>query len=154
MASILNHLDIRIRDGDILTSRESGYWHFMFDLKLNMALNRAPSRLVFKRGLEFLDEIGPDRPCAERTAGGHLPMDEAESTRRIKELASLLKKGKWSYFVTLTCNDSETPGVRQITEAIQRVADGDKDLQFKLTESYLTFVLRAWERFVRFFSAS
>jgi len=56
LASLNDHHVVRLRDGDILTSRESVYWHYMFDVKLNAALNHAPSKLVFKRGLEVLDD--------------------------------------------------------------------------------------------------
>jgi hypothetical protein len=52
-ASLKEHHMIRMRDGDILTSRENPYWHYLFDLKLNTQLIRASSRMVFKRGLEF-----------------------------------------------------------------------------------------------------
>jgi len=54
------------------------------------------------------------------SSNGDLPMDETESTRRLKELTSLLKKGKWTYFRTITCNDNETPGVREITRGFVR----------------------------------
>jgi hypothetical protein len=35
VASSREHEYIRIRDGDLLTARESHYWHYLFDLKLN-----------------------------------------------------------------------------------------------------------------------
>lgn len=75
-------------------------------------------------------------------------MDESEATRRVKELASLLKKGSWHYFVTVTCNDAFTPGVRMITRAIRQIATCEKEVE-KLTMNYLTYILRAWERFVK-----
>jgi hypothetical protein len=151
IASITQHQYIRIRDGDILTSRESPYWHYMFDVKLNAKLNKVPSRIVFKRGLEAMEGNKSSLIIGEGTSDAHLPMDEAEATRRIKELASLLKKGKWTYFMTLTVNDAETPGVREITLAIRDLASGDAVKERELTENFLPFVLRAWERFVRFF---
>jgi hypothetical protein len=146
LASLKEHHYVRLHDGDILTSRESGYWHYLFDVKLNSELNRAPSKLVFKRGLEIFEST--DRSVSP--AESHLPMDEAESTRRVKELASLLKKGKWTYFVTVTVNDHETPGIRMITRAIHQVADGDSQMEKELTDNFLPFILRAWERFVHF----
>jgi hypothetical protein len=151
LASLQEHHDIRIRDGDMLTSKENAYWHYMFDVMLNSQLNHCSSKLVFKRGLEFLQEEKtanrmPSNPC---TMESKLPMDEAESTRRIKELASLLKKGKWTYFVTLNVNDAKTPGVREITRAIRKVAAGDGVQMQQLVDAYLPFTLRCWERFVR-----
>jgi len=77
-------------------------------MKLNSALNYAPSNIIFTRGLECLLERSRCIASGEHSAEQRLPMDEAEATRRIKELASLLKKGKWTYFMTLTDNDADS----------------------------------------------
>jgi hypothetical protein len=132
MASLSDHHNIRMLDGDILTSRENIYWHYFFDLKLNMFMNVVPSKLVFKRGLEILDDNAQSATREQR-----MPMSETEAIKRIKELASLLKKGKWHYFLTLTVNDAQTPGVRKITEAIKAYADGDEEIEMELTDSFL-----------------
>ena len=160
IASVDEHLWVRMRDGCLLTSRQNNYWHYLFDVKLNTCLNHAPSRLIFKRGLEFLLESGDLSkkrvPVAERTSQeASLPMDESEATRRIKELACLLKKGPWHYFLTITCNDTFTPGVRVITRAIKEYAesledDDERELRDIFT-AYLPITLRAWARFVSFF---
>ena len=71
-------------------------------------------------------------------------MSDDEATRLIQELCSLLK-GNLNYFLTITLNESETPGVRVITKAIRREADGDEELRARHTDSFLPFVLRAWE---------
>ena len=78
-------------------------------------------------------------------------MDESEATRRVKELASLLKKGSWTYFITLTINDTETPGVGKITKAMKKFAERDSlnpISLYELTDAYLPIVLRIWERFI------
>jgi len=134
-APLIDHHYVRLRDGDISTCRESCYWHYMFDVKLNTSLNRCPSKIVFKRGLEVLDDRQKD-PQHLSFNDSQLPMDEAQATRRIKELASVIKKGKWTYFLTITVNDNETPGVREITQAIREVADGDENLQMELTKKF------------------
>jgi hypothetical protein len=150
LASLAEHHAIRIRDGNILTSRENGYWHYMFDVMLNSRLNRCSSKLVFKRGVEFiLEESSKQSPGSFVNAESKMPMDEAEATRRVKELASLLKKDKWTYFVTLTVNDTETPGIREITRAINSFAGDDETIMSELIDAYLPFMLRSWERFVR-----
>jgi len=51
--------------------------------------------------------------------------------------------------VTITINESETPGVREITRTIRRLAAGDEEKERELTDAYLPFMLRTWERFVR-----
>jgi hypothetical protein len=150
LASLSEHHAIRIRDGDVLTSKENGYWHYLFDIMLNGQLNRSSSKMVFKRGVEFLLEQDQHNNHRSQCSGeSKLPMDEAEATRRVKELACLLKKGKWTYFITLTVNESETPGIREITRAIHDFADGDDDKVSDLVDAYLPFLLRSWERFVR-----
>ena len=151
IASIDEHIRIRLCDGDILTSRESPYWHYIFDLKVNAALNVATSNLVFQRGFEFLSEKSTYQVVGAPTPGAQLPMSDDDATRRIQELCCLLKKGSWDYFLTMTVNDTETPGVREITKAISWMADGDDDERQRLTDCFLPFILRAWERFVSVF---
>jgi hypothetical protein len=55
ISSLEDH-SVRMRDGDILTSKQNPYWHYIFDLKLNKAMNSVPSKLIFRRGHEFLQE--------------------------------------------------------------------------------------------------
>jgi predicted GIY-YIG superfamily endonuclease len=150
IATLDQHLYVRMRDGDILTSRENGYWHFVFDLRLNKALNRVPSNVVLKHGLELLYGNDVRDNFGTMTTESRFPMDEGEATKQVRELVSLLKKDKWTYFLTLTVNDMETPGVREITRAIKRAAGGDDKIERDLIDSYLPLTLRAWERFVKF----
>jgi hypothetical protein len=81
-----------MKDGDILASKQHCYWHYLFDVKLNTKLKYNSSVLVFKRGIEFLLEKDSLKSgeCIKQLS--KLPMDEFESVRRVKELASLLKK--------------------------------------------------------------
>ena len=153
IAPLNQHHAIRMRDGDILTSKENVYWHYLFDITLNQQLNRCSSKLVLKRGLEFLLENEYTSLTDSEWHGQQsvLPMNESDSTRRIKELASLLKKDPWTYFLTLTVNETHTPGVKQITQAITDFAGSDENKLYDLTQAYLPFILRIWERFVRFF---
>jgi len=151
LAPAAEHYLIRMKDGDLLTSKEYIYWHYLFDVKLNSKLKHDSSVLVFKRGFEFLLEKDSLKSGECIKHFNKLPMDEFESVRCIKELACLLKKGNWSYFMTLTCNDMHTPGVAEITQAIRNFSNGDDVKLAELTDSYLPFILRAWERFVRLF---
>lgn len=54
ISSLREHCLIRMRDGDLLTSKENGYWHYLFDLLLNADLNYCPSALIMSRGVEIL----------------------------------------------------------------------------------------------------
>ena len=95
IASLQEHNSIRMKDGDLLTSKQNTYWHFLFYLILNQQLLRGSSSLVLKRGLEFLleDDCGMKFGSQWRGHESHLPMNEYEAIRRVKELASLFKKG-------------------------------------------------------------
>ena len=150
LASLAEHLHVRLRDGDVLTAKENCYWHYVFDILLNNALCGTSAQLVFRRGLEFLAENNEQafngQPAYHQP---RMPMDETEAVRRVKELASLLKKGKWHYFLTITVNDYETPGIREITKAIHKYAGDDAEKLQSLTNAFLPVLLRAWERFVR-----
>jgi len=44
VASLKEHHAIRMRDGDILTSKQNSYWHYVFDLALNQQLIRYSSK--------------------------------------------------------------------------------------------------------------
>ena len=91
--SLNEHHAIRMKDADLLTSKQNSYWHYVFDLSLNQQLTKSSSKMIFKRGLEHLSESS-NRGSTGRSIESKLPMDGAESIRRIKELASMLKKGK------------------------------------------------------------
>jgi hypothetical protein len=68
-----------------------------------------------------------------------LPMDNVESTRRVKELAALLKKVPWTYFFTITVYETETPGIREITRAISDIAEDDEQRRGDMVDAYLPF---------------
>lgn len=82
-------------------------------------------------------------PSQQGSREPRMPMDEAEAVSRVKELASLLKKGKWTYFLTITVNDTETPGIRVITKAIYDCVKDDEELLENLLTAFLPFQLRA-----------
>jgi hypothetical protein len=73
-------------------------------------LNRVPATLVFKRGFEFLLEPRSMLATGQKTMDTNMPMDESASAKRVKELASMLKSGSWTFFTTITCCDLYTPG--------------------------------------------
>lgn len=56
-APIDEHNYVRIGDGDSLTSKENGYWHYMFDMIVKSRLNCNLSMLVLNPGVEFLQRI-------------------------------------------------------------------------------------------------
>ncbi|CAG0901954.1 unnamed protein product [Cyprideis torosa] len=96
-ASLLAHNRVRLYDGDLQTSRSFGYLHFMFDIVANDRLNHQSSELVFRRGFEHLAEKGGIGASPMQTV---LEYDEFDSSRKIKELAAMMKKAPWHTFYT------------------------------------------------------
>ena len=47
IASLNEHHAIRMKDGDLLCSKQNCYWHYVFDLSLNQQLTTSSSKLVF-----------------------------------------------------------------------------------------------------------
>ena len=55
-----------------------------------------------------------------------------------------IEKSKWTYFITLTVNDTETPGVLKFTKAIAEYSESDHIAIEDLTDAYLSLILRIW----------
>ncbi|CAG0902447.1 unnamed protein product [Cyprideis torosa] len=111
------HLLVRVKDGDLATSRNWNYLHFAFNCLLNQQLQYNSSRNVVRRGLEFLNVRSQGRVGAEVGFG----FDENDSKNRIYELANLQRQKSWKKFLTVTCNDRRTPGVRKLYDAVVSV---------------------------------
>jgi hypothetical protein len=96
-ASLMAHNRVRLFDGDLPTSHSFDYLHFMFDIQVNESLNHNSSELVFRRGFEHLAEKGGIGASPMQTV---LEYDEFDSSRKIKELAAMMKKAPWHTFYT------------------------------------------------------
>lgn len=88
-ASPNEHINVRLRDGDLATSHDLNYLHGAFDIKLNNKMNHQSATLVFRRGLEFLAE---DKSLFSNAIETPMEFEELDSTRKVKELAALIKK--------------------------------------------------------------
>jgi predicted GIY-YIG superfamily endonuclease len=146
-ASPLEHTRIRLRDGDIATSHELNYLHWAFDTKLNNKMNHKSASLIFRRGLEHLAEEGSMGTNAIETP---MQFEELDSTRKVKELAAMLKKHAWKYFLTFTSNQRHTMGLAPLVEAMLKVSDKDYESVYDFNTILLN---RAWERVIRYFIA-
>ena len=108
IASIDDHLFIRLRDGSLHTSHSIDHIHFAFDIALNNKLSHESSELLLKRGFEHLTDKGINGVQMEETG---VEYDEHDSSRKIKELAALMKHKPWDFFYTYTASDSTSPGL-------------------------------------------
>ena len=148
LATVKDHMTARLKDGSLLTSHDPNYLQFAFNLMLNSALNRNSAVVACHRGLEGLTREGASlRPESQEEI---LKFDEMDARREVNKLVSLLRtEGAWHYFLTLTCNDSETLGVWPIRKAIERHASsGGSESVDCLLQNYSVILTRAWERTV------
>jgi hypothetical protein len=146
-ASLTDHMYVRLMDASLLTSRESGYLQFIFDVLLNSVLNTNSATVACRKGLEHLTRNHSTQSIDTRES--IMQLDELDSRREVKRLAALLRsEGAWHYFITLTCNDSATMGVWPIRAAIDRRFDSlNRDA---MLQNYAVIMCRAWERTSRY----
>jgi hypothetical protein len=84
---------------------------FMFDALANAALNNQDSRLVMQRGYEA-SKIATGLAVKKWKDG--FVSDMIDSRRTIQELSAAEKVNSFTLFFSLTCNQKEQPGLRQI----------------------------------------
>ena len=150
LAPLKDHLMTRILDNSLLTSHDMSYLQFAFDIILNSDLNKNSAKIACHRGLEAVVRDG-ERIHAD-TQDGLLQFDDIDSRRQVNQLVATLRtEGAWTYFITLTCNDSATPGVAPLRAAIQQYADKHcTDGLHDLVQNYSVLLTRAWERTVHY----
>jgi predicted GIY-YIG superfamily endonuclease len=128
VASLRDHITVQTRDFVLHSSHSIPRLHFAFDVKLNSSMTGISSGVLCRRGLEIFDCIN-EKENEINTA-------DTLVCRRAKELSRLLADQEgFDYFLTLTCNVKETPGLKQITESLE---DYESDNFFKIKEDLLT----------------
>jgi hypothetical protein len=149
-ASLKDHLLTRILDNSLLTSHDMTYLQFAFDVFLNSDLNRNSATIACHRGLEAIVRDGEKLHADPNQS--LLQFDELDSRRQVNRLVATLRtEGAWTYFITLTCNDSGTPGVAPLRKAIEDHANRNCPEQLnKLLQNYCVMLTRAWERTVHY----
>ena len=100
-------------------------WHtYAYTTLLRHLTGQSLSSVYLRRGLDFCEAVATDSDLHRRTFGDSvlpgIQIDESESYRLVGELQATLKeKGRPTYFVTLTCNPRNFPGVREVTSHIE-----------------------------------
>ena len=148
IASLKQHMFVRLMDGSLLTSRNTGYLQFIFDVNLNSVLNGNSAAIACQKGLEHLTHEHNTLPMGAKE--NIMPFDQIDARREVKRLSAVLRaEGPWDYFVTLTCNDSGTMGVWPIRAAILQIyAPAEHDA---MLQNYAVIMCRSWERTGRYF---
>lgn len=155
VATLLDHLHVRIRDGSLLTASEPDYLCWVFDIIMNYIANYNSIELALRKGPEFLMRQTKGDGLNIGTKETGMMFDTIESKGPVNELAALVKdQGKWDYFITITCNDEYTPGVATLNKHVQKVATSFsiyKKERLRIVTAAMPAMLRAWHRFVRYF---
>lgn len=147
VANIFDHIRVRIGDPTHPTSKNENYLSFLFDIVLNATLNHFPIQQLQRKGLEGIQlnsrqhgmNINPDRDS-------FMQFSEEHDNRAIRQLSAMIRHtGPWTYFVTLTCNDMETPGVAGFMHLLKAFYMDDYEVAYN---TYLPAIIRLWHRTV------
>jgi hypothetical protein len=142
LGTFMEHIALRIRNPRLPHAQYQQYRAFLFSAKMNLQLCHHPLRMLMKRGPE---ELAPPKTTVgfNPDASSDFLSEDIGLKRRGRELAAMIRDhGMWSYFVTLTCNIAETPGVCNF---IKRM-DGfyGKDKRDRAYTSHLPMIIRLW----------
>ena len=84
-------------------------------------------------------------------------LDELVPNKLAAELAAMSRDQPCAFFTTITCNDSETPGVGPIRQAIEEYIqrfnrDPQKEKIHKIIlQNHLNIMTSSWQRTIRYF---
>lgn len=149
LASLHDHIAVRLRDNDLLSSHDDPYLHWLFDVFINESLNRNSSAVLVRKGLEHMRHR--DEGLRIENRENNLKFDEMDARRQVKRLSSLMREiDGFDIFFTATCNDTQTFGVKEIRDAIENYHWEDDNIDEAL-EAYCGIICRVWERTMRYF---
>jgi len=146
----------------------------MFDINLNESLNSNSSELLFKRGCEHLIEKGV---YGYEMSESRIEYDEFDFSRKVKELAALMKEKLWYLFYVLTASDRISPALCEVNSVFKTVCshnmkpeeindlksyesmfkwyeelEYDEEKYQNLHKQNLIFITRIWERTCYYFN--
>ena len=150
LASVQDHLLVRLLDDSLLTSHDQLYLHWAFDVLINHQLNHNSATVVVRKGLEHL-RLGHEGSVLQ-THEGLLPFDELDSRHQVQRLAAQMSDVEgFDFFFTATCNDSRTFGVRRVRQAVLELYGHEGAGMQRALLSYCGIMCRCWERTMRYF---
>jgi hypothetical protein len=142
LATFMEHIATRVRNPRLLTAMQQNYRAYLFSAKMNLQLTNNSMRMLMKRGPEELARKEKGVAVSLDTTADFLSEDIGLK-RRGRELAAMIRDyGKWKYFVTLTCNLAQTPGVSDFMKLmIAKFGEGERERAYT---SHLPVILRLW----------
>ena len=150
LASIQDHLLVRLQDDSLLTSHDQLYVQWAFDVLINNQLNHNSALVVVRKGLEHLRQAHDGTVLQMQE--GLLPFDELDSRRQVQRLAAQMSDvDGFDYFFTATCNDARTFGVRRVRAAIVASYGHEGPKMQRALQAYCAIMCRCWERTIRYF---
>jgi hypothetical protein len=148
--SLADHTAVRIRDASLLSSQDSVIRSIYFDAMVNELSRRFPIKAILVKGPEALLETQYKDGVDVNLSDGDFGFDNNSIgvNRGVNQLANDIRTwGKWDYFVTITCNDKGTPGVKPLMEKIIKIFGKDEDMLARAYASLLPVQIRMWDRF-------
>ena len=118
-ASIQDHIHTRITSASSSTSTNTRYISFVYDILVNLSLNREDSRMIINRGLVASTN---DTGLEVRGKADTKLYDSVDSKAMVRNLCASQRYHKMHFFLTFTCNQKKHFG----TSAIKEWIDGDK----------------------------
>ncbi|XP_047738696.1 uncharacterized protein LOC108683367 isoform X2 [Hyalella azteca] len=143
-ASLDDHLRVRLLDMSLLTAHDPNYLAFCFDIYLNSLLRSNKVLVALHQGLEHVNRAS----VMIEASGSSLKSNETDDRIEVKRLSAIVDENPWDFFLTLTCNDSETMGVAPIRRALEQKYHG-KELDKQL-QNACPLLCRAWARTVHY----
>ncbi|CAB9521100.1 hypothetical protein SEMRO_1164_G248040.1 [Seminavis robusta] len=162
VASVIDHARTRVKTIGTTSSTDGRYLSFQFDSLANGALEGQDTRVVLSRGFE--ECLGPAGIKA-RNAEDDFITDQIDSRQNVHNLCASERDNPSTLFVTLTCNQREHFGVRNIKryiddgEALENYklyrrkwfpqekelsSNEEREVQHSLVEASMSLICRNW----------
>ncbi|KAF4647460.1 hypothetical protein FOL47_004555, partial [Perkinsus chesapeaki] len=147
-AGVLQHVTSRVKDGTLMTSIDPRLIQYYFDVVTNLLLRHSHAKIILHRGYSVLP-----RGLAQfnmRNMERQLRFEQTESRRTVMELAADLgetDEPAVTYFLTLTANQRECPGLKRIFTELEAHRKVGKEEEYRaVVQAAMNPMLRAWER--------
>lgn len=114
-ASMKSHVRCRLTNTSSSTSTNNAYISFMYDILVNLKLNREDSRIILNRGL--MESTG-STGLQLRSRDYSLLYDSVDNKQTVRNLCASQKYHQMDFFLTFTCNQSENFGISRIKQWI------------------------------------
>ena len=110
-ASMKSHVRSRLTLPGSSTSTNPSYIAFMYDILVNLTLNREDSQIILNRGLM---ESSTETGLQIKSRNDSLLSDCVDNKQTVRNLCASQKYHKMDFFLTFTCNQSEHFGMSHI----------------------------------------